>query len=154
MSSVRHCACPVSPGWMVGSTLLQSVTVKGEVGSFIWNPVSEPALVLLAYVLATVSVIARSPCDEAIQTISADRFWICFASLAMTGDRLVPRMIRRSLHNLSFRIHPQIFADPLSALVLVEHHDAVRADEQFDEREMQVRQKPERLAPIRPQGIL
>lgn len=34
MSSVRHWACPVSPGWTVGSTLLQSVTVKGEVGSF------------------------------------------------------------------------------------------------------------------------
>ncbi len=34
MFSVRHSACPVSPGCVVASTLLQSVTVKGEVGSF------------------------------------------------------------------------------------------------------------------------
>ncbi|MGX1169649.1 hypothetical protein AB7M16_005915 [Bradyrhizobium sp. USDA 372] len=29
-------------------------------------------------------VIARSPCDEAIQTVSADAFLDCFAALAMT----------------------------------------------------------------------
>ncbi|MEY9179104.1 hypothetical protein ABIG06_000811 [Bradyrhizobium sp. USDA 326] len=29
-------------------------------------------------------VIARSPCDEAIQTASADAFLDCFAALAMT----------------------------------------------------------------------
>ena len=33
---------------------------------------------------AASSVIARSPCDEAIQTVSVDTFLDCFASLAMT----------------------------------------------------------------------
>jgi hypothetical protein len=31
-------------------------------------------------------VIARSPCDEAIQTASADTFLDCFAPLAMTEN--------------------------------------------------------------------
>ncbi|RXH00139.1 hypothetical protein EAS61_10780 [Bradyrhizobium zhanjiangense] len=31
-------------------------------------------------------VIARSPCDEAIQTDTADAFLDCFAALAMTGN--------------------------------------------------------------------
>ncbi|TGN79029.1 hypothetical protein EOW77_0029390 [Bradyrhizobium yuanmingense] len=34
------------------------------------------------------AVIARSPCDEAIQTVSADAFLDCFASLAMTSPLL------------------------------------------------------------------
>ncbi|RTM11031.1 MAG: hypothetical protein EKK33_22975 [Bradyrhizobiaceae bacterium] len=33
---------------------------------------------------STTSVIARSSCDEAIQTASADTFLDCFAALAMT----------------------------------------------------------------------
>ena len=33
-------------------------------------------------------VIARSPCDEAIQTASADAFLDCFATLAMTEQEL------------------------------------------------------------------
>jgi hypothetical protein len=35
MFTVRQTASPVSPGWVVGATRLQSVTVKGEFGSFI-----------------------------------------------------------------------------------------------------------------------
>ncbi|RXG89198.1 hypothetical protein EAS61_27930 [Bradyrhizobium zhanjiangense] len=34
--------------------------------------------------LAPNTVIARSPCDEAIQTVSADALLDCFATLAMT----------------------------------------------------------------------
>ncbi|QOZ08604.1 hypothetical protein XH96_14470 [Bradyrhizobium sp. CCBAU 51765] len=40
-------------------------------------------------------VIARSPCEEAIQTVSAERFLDCFATLAMTEyvvSRVAPRI--------------------------------------------------------------
>jgi hypothetical protein len=56
-------------------------------------------------------VIARSPCDEAIQTASADGFLDCFASLAMTECDARHRSSRHiSLVDMPFRsrglIHP------------------------------------------------
>src|ERR1700754_3097606 len=47
------------------------------------GPVSVPAVSLLAHARPAVSVIARSPCDEAIQTAAAVAVWI--ASLRSQG---------------------------------------------------------------------
>ncbi|MDD1533624.1 hypothetical protein C7U93_09055 [Bradyrhizobium sp. WBOS8] len=46
---------------------------------------SSPTNTLWISARAASSVIARSPCDEAIQTVSVDTSLDCFASLAMTS---------------------------------------------------------------------
>jgi hypothetical protein len=61
------------------------------------------------------------------------------------------QMVRRALPYFPVRIQPQILADPVAALVLVKHHDAVGAHIRIDQREMQVRDQRQRLAPIGPQ---
>jgi hypothetical protein len=68
--------------------------------------------------------------------------------------QLLLQMVRRSLDDAQLRIHPQILANPLPPLVRVEHHDAIRTDKHVDQREMQVRQECQSLAPIGTQGIL
>ncbi|MDD1523115.1 hypothetical protein C7U65_11205 [Bradyrhizobium sp. WBAH23] len=70
-------------------------------------------------------VIARSPCDEAIQTVSADRFLDCFATLAMT--EYVVSCVALYLHGLRSRSEeytaysslPRVIAMDASVLVRV-----------------------------------
>src|SRR5262249_11519316 len=116
MFSVRHSALPVSPGCSVGATWLQSVTVKGEVGSFI-------AMILAfsrgykPYALSTYSVIASAAKQsrKSLRGNSLD----CFAALAMTAEASMRQMVRRALHDQPGRIHPQVLADPLAPLILI-----------------------------------
>ena len=51
------------------------------------------------------------------------------------------QMIGRTLLDLALVIEPQIFANPGAAFVLVEHHDAVRADIGIDQLEVQIGQQ-------------
>src|SRR5947209_717450 len=153
MLSVRHLASPVSPGCTVASTLLQSVTVKGEAGSCMVVSLDQPGAAWRTLAQHTPSLRAKRRNPE---MHPLDAFWIASSQelLAMTGRESRHQMIRRSLHDQSGIIHPQIFADLLSPLVRVKHHETVRAHIHIDQRKMQLRQKPERLAPIRAQRIL